>query len=91
MKYQDNATKNSRVIRISLSAYVKLRYWCYQFNKTMAEVIDEAVDLLEKEIFVSGRAVAFMGPEVVAFINRVTIPFVKGRAIVHIQGGVRKE
>ena len=50
MPYMSNAEKNSRTIRISLSGYLKLKYWCSAFNLTMANLVDRAIELLEREL-----------------------------------------
>lgn len=43
---------NTRVVRINLPAYVKLKRWCQQLDRTMAEVIDYAVKLLDAELHI---------------------------------------
>lgn len=49
-RYKGNAQLNTRVIRINLPAYLKLKSWCQQLDRSMADLIDYAVELLDVEL-----------------------------------------
>ena len=50
MGYKGNAELNSRVIRISLIGYNKLKVWGSALGLTMAELVDKAIELFEREL-----------------------------------------
>lgn len=74
-RYKGNAQLNTRVIRINLPAYLKLKSWCQQRDRSMADFIDYAVKLLEAELRIMPIFVLEVKPvpAAVALASRPTI------------------
>ena len=49
-KYRNNAQLNSCVIRVRKDAQIKLRVLSEKYSKSLSDLVDDAVALLEKDL-----------------------------------------